>query len=142
MMTTPTVDRETALAALAERRSAKGMTLADLAARLGKSPVFVGAVFSGQAMLTPQAAEALASELGMSAELLTSLTQPPVRTSDPFLYRLHEMMTVYGEALRTCTNEAFGDGILSAIDLKVSFERRENRAVIVFDSKFLSYGEF
>jgi hypothetical protein len=36
MMTTPTVDRETTLAALAERRSAKGLTLADLAARLGK----------------------------------------------------------------------------------------------------------
>ena len=41
------------------------------------------------------------------ADDLAILTVPPVRNSDPFVYRLHEMVDVYGESLRTLTNEQF-----------------------------------
>jgi cyanate lyase len=93
-------------------------------------------------MLTPETAAALAPVLGMTAGDLEPLTEAPVRNSDPFLYRLHEMCDVYGDALRTLTNEQFGDGILSAIDLKISFTRQGERAVITLDTKFLPYKEF
>jgi len=44
--------------------------------------------------------------------------------------------------LRALVNEQFGDGILSAIDLEVHFEKKGNRAVITLDSKFLLYKVF
>jgi cyanate lyase len=66
----------------------------------------------------------------------------PIRNSDPFKYRLHEMVDVYADALRDLTNEQFGDGILSAIDLSIQFERQGERAVITLSSKFLPYKQF
>jgi cyanate lyase len=93
-------------------------------------------------MLTTGTAEALAAVLTLPPADLDALTEAPVRNSDPFLYRLHEMCDVYGDALRTLTNEQFGDGILSAIDLKINFERHGERAVITLDAKFLPYKEF
>jgi cyanate lyase len=142
MLTKSALERPEALAAIRAARKAKGLTLAEVGEKIGKSPVWVGALFSGQAMLTPGTAEALATLLAMRPADLDALTEAPVRDSDPFLYRLHEMCDVYGDALRTLTNEQFGDGILSAIDLKIAFERRGERAVITLDAKFLPYKEF
>jgi cyanate lyase len=67
---------------------------------------------------------------------------PPIRNSDPLVYRLHELIDVYGDAIREWTFETFGDGILSAIDLKINCERRGDRAILTLDSKFLAYKEF
>jgi cyanate lyase len=138
----PSLERPEALTALRAARRARAMTITDVAHRIGKSPVWVGALFSGQAMLAPDTAAALAPVLGLAVADLAPLTEAPVRNSDPFLYRLHEMCEVYGDALRMLTNEQFGDGILSAIDLKIGFEKRGERAVITLDAKFLPYNEF
>jgi cyanate lyase len=127
---------------LRERRRERGLTLAALAEKIGKSPIYVGAVLSGQAQLTTETASKLADALEIDESSLEPLTTPPVRNSDPLVYRLHEMVDVYGDALREWTFETFGDGILSAIDLKISCERRGERAVITLDSKFLAYKEF
>jgi cyanate lyase len=142
MVTGSALEAPEALAAIRAARKELKLSLAELGEKLGKSPVWVGALFSGQAMLTPETAERLAPMLDIAIEDLESLTEAPVRNSDPFLYRLHEMCDVYGDALRTLTNEQFGDGILSAIDLKINFERRGERAVITLDAKFLPYKEF
>ncbi len=142
MLTGSALEAPEALAAIRAARKDLGLSLAEVADRIGKSPVWVGALFSGQAMLTPETADLLAPVLEMDRADLTSLTEAPVRNSDPFLYRLHEMCDVFGDALRMLTNEQFGDGILSAIDLKIGFERRGERAVITLDSKFLPYKEF
>jgi cyanate lyase len=131
-----------ALAAIRAARKAKNLSLAEVGEKIGKSPVWVGALFSGQAMITPETAAPLAGLLGLATSDLDALTEAPVRNGDPFLYRLHEMCDVYGDALRTLTNEQFGDGILSVIDLKINFERRGERAVITLDAKFLPYKEF
>ncbi len=142
MLADTDLERPEAIALIRSLRKTKGMSIDDVAAKLGKSNVWVGALFSGQAMMTKPTAESLATILGCSAPDLDTLTECPVRDTDPFLYRLHEMMEVYGDSLRTLTNEHFGDGILSAIDLKLSFERKGERAVIVMDAKFLPYKEF
>ncbi len=120
-----------------ERRKELGLTLAEIGTRLGKSPIWVGAVFSGQGRLTVETAL-----LAIDESSLEPLVAPPVRNSDPMVYRLHELIDVYGEALREWTFETFGDGILSAIDLSITCERRGERAVITLDSKFLPYKEF
>ena len=127
---------------LRERRRERGLSLNALAEALGKSPVFVGAVLAGQAQLGAQTAAKLAEALAIDESSLAPLTVPPVRNSDPLVYRLHELIDVYGDAIREWTFETFGDGILSAIDLKIGVERRGERAVITLDSKFLPYREF
>ena len=125
-----------------ERRKELGLSLTDIAAALGKSPIWVGAVLSGQGRLTAETAVRLAEVLSVDESSLEPLVAPAVRNSDPLVYRLHELIDVYGEALREWTNETFGDGILSAIDLTINCERRGERAVITLDSKFLPYKEF
>ncbi len=125
-----------------ERRNELGLSLAEIGARLGKSAIWVGAVFSGQGRLTAETAVKLAEVLAVDESSLEPLLTPPVRNSDPLVYRLHELVDVYGEAIREWTFETFGDGILSAIDLAISCERRGDRAVITLDSKFLPYREF
>ena len=45
-------------------------------------------------------------------------------------------------ALRERSNELWGDGILSAIDCKVTLEKKGERGVITIDAKFLHYKEF
>jgi cyanate lyase len=127
---------------LRERRRERGFTLTSLAKGIGKSPIYLGAVLSGQAQLTQETAAKLAEALAIDESSLAPLTVPPVRNSDPLVYRLHELIDVYGDAIREWTFETFGDGILSAIDLKISCERRGERAVVTLDSKFLPYKEF
>jgi cyanate lyase len=127
---------------LRDRRRELGLSLSALAEQLGRSPIYVGAVLSGQAQLGAQTATKLASALSIDESTLAPLTVPPVRNSDPLVYRLHELVDVYGDAIREWTFETFGDGILSAIDLKIAIERRGERAVITLDSKFLPYKEF
>lgn len=141
--TTPSADAlADLLADLRERRHERGLSLNALAEAIGKSPIYVGAVLSAQAQLTPATAAKLAGALGIDESSLTPLTVPPVRNSDPLVYRLHELIDVYGDAIREWTFETFGDGILSAIDLRIGVERRGERAVITLDSKFLPYREF
>jgi cyanate lyase len=127
---------------LRERRRERGQSLNALAEATGTSPIFIGAVLSGQGQLTAGTAAKLAEALAIDESSLAPLTVPPVRNSDPLVYRLHELIDVYGDAIRDWTFETFGDGILSAIDLKINVERRGERAVITLDSKFLPYKEF
>jgi cyanate lyase len=127
---------------LRERRRELGLSLTALSLQVGASPIFLGAVLSGQGQLTPTTAKKLALALSIDESSLAPLTVPPVRNSDPLVYRLHELIEVYGDAIREWTFETFGDGILSAIDLKIGVERRGERAVITLDSKFLPYKEF
>lgn len=127
---------------LRERRREKGLSLNALADVVGKSPIYLGAVLSGQATLAVETAQKLAEALGIDESSLAPLTTPPIRNSDPVVYRLHELVDVYGDAIREWTFETFGDGILSAIDLEIHVERRGERAVITLDSKFLPYKEF
>ena len=139
---TATMDKAALLEMLQARRKERGMTMAKLAELVGRSPVFVAAALHGQAKLEPDVAAKLASALDVDTAALAPLMECPIRNSDPFKYRLHEMVDVYADALRELTNEAFGDGILSAIDLAIHFERRGERAIVTLDSKFLPYKQF
>jgi len=62
---------------------------------------------------------------------------------DPTIYRLYELIQVYGPALKALIHEDFGDGIMSAINFRADIERvpdpAGDRVRIVFDGKFLPY---
>jgi cyanate lyase len=140
------------LSSLRATMAEKKLTYGDLAAAVGKSPVYVAAVLQGQQRLNPADAEKLAALLGAGAEAAAALTSFPVRSefplaADPFKYRLLEIVGVYGDALRSMANEMFGDGIMSAIDFtldveKVTGKEGEARMKITMNGKWLPYKQF
>jgi cyanate lyase len=66
-----------------------------------------------------------------------------VDVTEPVVYRLREVVQVYGSTVAELIREEFGDGIMSAIDFELSFERHEDpkgdRVRLVLDGKFLPY---
>ena len=80
---------------------------------------------------------------------MLALQLPPDRTaqavdlSDPLVYRLTEMVQVYGATIRELVAEEFGDGIVSAIDFELDVARvadpKGDRAVLTMNGKFLPY---
>jgi cyanate lyase len=140
------------LAALRAKMTEQNLTYRDLAAALGKNPVYVAAVLQGQQRLSPPDAEKLAAALGAGPDVASALAAFPIRsefplTTDPFKYRLLEIVGVYGDALRAMANEMFGDGIMSAIDFTMDVEKvvgkeGEARMKITMNGKWLPYKQF
>ena len=135
-----------------EKRLAKKVTIAEVAKVVGKNPTFVAAALQGTHKLTPDEARKVGDLLGLDAELTASLSKFPVRTdfpitTDPFKYRLLEIIGVYGDSMREQANEMFGDGIMSAIDFtldmeKVTGSQGEARCKITLNGKWLEYKTF
>jgi len=135
-----------------EKRLEKKVTIAQLAKTVGKNPTFVAAALQGNHRLTEDEAKRVAKTLELDKETTESLTKFPVRTdfpntTDPFKYRLLEIVGVYGDALREMANEMFGDGIMSAIDFTLDMERvtgsqGEARCKITLNGKWLEYKTF
>lgn len=135
-----------------EKRLAKKVTIAEVAKTVGKNPTFVAAALQGNHKLTPDEARKVGDLLGLDAELTASLSKFPVRTdfpitTDPFKYRLLEIIGVYGDSMREQANEMFGDGIMSAIDFtldmeKVTGSQGEARCKITLNGKWLEYKTF
>jgi len=142
------MDRVTALQQLRQARQAKGISYDDLGKAIGtKDPTYIAAALHGQHRLNAEEAKKLAQALGVEAETAMVTTAMPLRTdfpltTDPFKYRLLELVGVYGDALRERCQELFGDGILSAIDCVVKLEKKGERGVITIDAKFLHYKEY
>ena len=143
---------EDAKAAIKAKRLEKNVKIADVAKAVGKSPTFVAAALTGNHRLTPEQAVTVGKLLGLDQESTASLSRFPVRDdfpnmSDPFKYRLLEVIGVYGDALREMANEMFGDGIMSAIDFSLDMEKvkgsqGEDRCKITLNGKWLEYKTF
>lgn len=134
------------------KRLEKKVTVAHLAKTVGKNPTFVAAALQGNHRLTEDEAKKVGKVLELDKETTESLMKFPVRTdfpntTDPFKYRLLEVIGVYGDALREMANEMFGDGIMSAIDFTLDMERvtgsqGEARCKITLNGKWLEYKTF
>ncbi len=141
-----------AKAVIKAKRLEKNIAIADVAAAVGKSPTFVAAALTGNHRLTPEQAATAGKLLDLDQESTASLSRFPVRAdfpnmSDPFKYRLLEVIGVYGDALREMANEMFGDGIMSAIDFSLDMEKvkgsqGEDRCKITLNGKWLEYKTF
>ena len=134
------------------KRLEKKVTIADLAKTVGKNPTFVAAALQGNHRLTLDEAKKVGKALELDKDTTESLSKFPVRTdfpntTDPFKYRLLEIIGVYGDPLREMANEMFGDGIMSAIDFTLDMERvtgsqGEARCKITLNGKWLEYKTF
>jgi len=67
---------------------------------------------------------------GLNAEEQKGLLVLPYKNSlptpvptDPLFYRWYEMVNVYGTTIKALIHEAFGDGIMSAIDFSMGIVR-------------------
>jgi cyanate lyase len=139
----------TLTATLLAAKQAKGLSFADLEAPLGKSEVWIAALFYGQASATAEEATTLLNALGLGLDLLPELVSFPVKglgpvvPTDPLLYRFYEIIQVYGMPMKAIIHEKFGDGIMSAIDFTLDIDKvadpKGDRVKITFNGKFLGY---
>ena len=146
------MEKDAVRKAIKAKRLAKKVTIAEVAKVVGKNPTFVAAALQGNHKLTQDEAMKVGDLLGLDAELTASLSRFPVRadfpnTTDPFKYRLMEIIGVYGDSMREQANEMFGDGIMSAIDFtldmeKVTGSQGEARCKITLNGKWLEYKTF
>lgn len=143
--------REAAAAALAAKHRHQ-VPWQKISETLDRSLVWSTSAVLGQQPLDAEQARALGRLLHLDTDIVDALQLPPVRgaetvdVSEPAVYRLQEMIQVYGSTLAELIREEFGDGIMSAIDFELSFERREDpngdRVRLVLDGKFLPYRVF
>jgi cyanate lyase len=134
---------------VARARVRAGRTWAELADAIDRPPVWTVAALLGQHPVPAAEAETIGALLDLPPDVVEALQMQPYRgdgaavAADPTIYRFHEALAVYGPAIKELIHEQFGDGIMSAINFKVSVERRADpggdRVVVTFDGKFLDY---
>jgi cyanate lyase len=132
-------------------KRAQGLTFTEIASRLGRDRVWVTAALLGQHPFEAADAAALVELLDLdSPEAVALLQEVPLRgalesgvPTDPTIYRLYEVLQVYGTAIKALIHEEFGDGIMSAINFNLDIARRKHtdgdRVRITLDGKFLPY---
>jgi len=132
---------------LAKKKS--NLSWEDIADKVGLHPVFLTSACLGMNSLKEEHAKKLCDLLGLDSEVATALQEFPNKKweqtvpTDPLIYRLYEIVGVYGETLREIVGEKFGDGIMSAIDFSMDVDKEKNpagdRVVITMNGKFLPY---
>lgn len=127
----------------------KHLTWTAIAERLGVNEVWLASACLGMNSMERTIAERLCAMLDLSAEVQLALEMFPCKEwsfqipQDPLIYRLYEIVGVYGATLKEIIHEKFGDGIMSAIDFSMKVGKEENpagdRVVITMNGKFLPY---
>jgi cyanate lyase len=136
-----------------EAKKEKGLTFSQIAETIGRSEVWTTAALMGQHTMDEKEAKAVVDLLELPEEAAKSLQTIPYRgatlsmpPSDPTIYRLYELVLVYGETIKALIHEKFGDGIMSAIDFSMDMDKQEDpkgdRVVITLNGKFLPYKKF
>jgi len=130
-------------------KSEKAVGWVDIAEVAGLSEVYTTSACLGMNHLDKEPAEKVAEFLGLGDDVAVALQAFPHKTwektvpTDPLIYRLYEIVGVYGPTLKEVIHEKFGDGIMSAIDYSMHVEKEENpagdRVVITMNGKFLPY---
>ncbi|KAI8393257.1 cyanate hydratase [Radiomyces spectabilis] len=128
----------------------------DIGDRLGLDEIYIAALFYGQVKPTLEELEALSEVLNIPLAHLKEeygahyfpdrgglMSTPP---TDPTLYRLYEILQVYGYPLKSVIHEKFGDGIMSAVDFTATVDKVEtekgDRVKITLNGKFLPYNRW
>lgn len=134
---------------VAQARVRAGLSWTQIAERLDKPEVWTTAALLGQHPMSSADVAAVIDLLGVDEEVADALRRQPYRgssdlaVSDPTIYRFHEALDVYGPALKELIHEKFGDGIMSAINFRMTVEREADpegdRVVVTLNGKFLDY---
>lgn len=130
-------------------KKAKGLSWEGIANELGMGTVWVTSACLGMNSMPEEAAEKLCRYLALPSEAKAVLMEYPTKgwerdvPQDPLIYRLYEIVGVYGETLKEVIQEKFGDGIMSAIDFTMEVDKEENpkgdRVILTMNGKFLPY---
>ena len=132
------------------RKLAKGVKWADVAKKIGQSKEWTTAACLGQMQMAKKQAEAVGKLFDLPEEAVRLLQAVPYKGSlptavptDPLIYRLYELVNVYGTTIKELIHEEFGDGIMSAIDFDMELSRlpheKGDRVKIVMSGKYLPY---
>lgn len=135
--------------ALMAAKASKDVTWETIGTALQLSPVWLASACLGMNSAPPEKAKAIAEYMGLGPEVAAALEAYPTKIwdqavpTDPLIYRLYEIVGVYGETLKQCIQEKFGDGIMSAIDFSMEVDKEENpkgdRVLLTMNGKFLPY---
>jgi cyanate lyase len=137
-----------------EAKDSLGLTWIDVGKAIGRSPVYAALLVYGFGQATADEALGLVVILDLPREAVELLKKAPHRTpaqpwppTDPFIYRLYEVVMLYGPAFKDVAHELFGDGIMSAIDMSVEIEKIEDppgvpRMALTMNGKWLQYKKF
>jgi len=135
---------------IAFRKLKKDIRWADVATKVGQSKEWTTAACLGQMQMTKRQAEIVGRifDLPEEAELILQTVPykgslPTAIPTDPLIYRLYEIVNVYGITIKELIHEEFGDGIMSAIDFSMDITREPNekgdRVHVEMSGKFLPY---
>ena len=144
------MDRKEATELILEAKRQEGLTFEAIAEKVGRHKAWMTAALLGQHPMSAEDAEQVVGILGLDQEVTAVLQEIPMRGSldtdvpvDPTIYRLHEVIQVYGTTIKALIHEEFGDGIMSAINFGLNVERVEDpegdRVRIICEGKFLPY---
>jgi cyanate lyase len=142
--------REDVTDLIAFRKLKKGIKWAEVAKKVGASKEWTTAACLSQMQMTKKQAEAVGKMFDLPEEAVLLLQTVPYKGSlptavptDPLIYRLYELVSVYGTTIKELIHEEFGDGIMSAIDFDMDLTRLPNekgdRVKIVMTGKYLQY---
>lgn len=140
----------TTLILIAKKKT--GMKWEAIAEGIGMSPVWTHSACMGMNTMPKAKAEALVALLDLPEEAVSVLEEYPTKIweqavpTDPCIYRLYEIVGVYGPTMKALIQEEFGDGIMSAIDFDMKITRVANpkgdRVKVEMSGKFLGYNSW
>ena len=135
--------------AIQTAKAARKMGWEQIAEKTGLAPVFTTSACLGMNSMPKENADKLCAALGLPAEVSVALQEFPHKNwdklvpTDPVIYRLYEIVGVYGETIKQIIHEKFGDGIMSAIDFSMHIEKvpdpKGDRVKVTMNGKFLQY---
>lgn len=130
-------------------KAKKKLKWAQIAEMAGLAPVFVTSACLGMNSMPKANADKLAAALGVPGAVSEALQEFPHKSweksipTDPVIYRLYEIVGVYGPTIKELIHEQFGDGIMSAIDFTMHIDKQADpkgdRVVVNMTGKFLPY---
>lgn len=145
----PMMDKDDVAAMVLAAKKRLGLSWTEIAEKTGLSPVFTHSAAMGMNSMPEEGAKNLVAALGLPEEAVSVLMEYPTKVwdqtvpTDPCIYRLYEIVAVYGPTMKALIQEEFGDGIMSAIDFDMSISRVENpkgdRVKVEMSGKFLKY---
>lgn len=146
------LEKEDITAMIVARKREKKVAWAEIAEAIEMSPVWTHSAAMGMQAMPADKAKALAEYLELPEEAIEVLEECPTKVweqtvpTDPCVYRLYEIVGVYGPTIKALIHEEFGDGIMSAIDFDMSITRVPNpkgdRVKVEMSGKFLSYNSW
>ena len=129
-----------------------GMTWEGIAGKIGMSPVWTHSACMGMNAFPKEKADLLVSVMGLPQEAASVLNEPPTKVweqsvpTDPCIYRLYEIVGVYGPTIKALIEEKFGTGIMSAIDFDMQLTRvpseKGDRVKLEMSGKYLAYNSW